>query len=179
MFTLIVGKPDSGKSYLAESLCLKKAQEREKYYIATMIPFGKEGEERVKKHRAMRQGKGFETLEWPRNLEDKITQMDFSKATVLLECMSNLVGNEMYDEGNKDKSIEELTVKIVTSVMKLNQASEDLFVVTNVFALDDATYDDETRKYVKLVENVNEELRKTCDCIYEYKEGVWVNNDCD
>ena len=63
MICMILGTPDSGKSKRAEDLTLKLSGNDKKYYIATMIPFGKEGEERVKKHRNMRAGKGFETIE--------------------------------------------------------------------------------------------------------------------
>ena len=33
------------------------------YYIATMVPYGKETEQKILRHRQMRNGKGFETLE--------------------------------------------------------------------------------------------------------------------
>ncbi len=45
----------------------------------------------------MRQGKGFQTIEQPRNLEDVTKSME-DKCGVLLECMSNLVANEMFTE---------------------------------------------------------------------------------
>ena len=68
-----------------------------------------DGERRVIKHRAQREGKGFITIEHPyalREVPDKIIKITGSdtpagdkriKATVLLECLANLVGNELYD----------------------------------------------------------------------------------
>ena len=58
MMHLVTGASASGKSAYAEDL-LVLAKSAEKYYIATMRPWGAEGAARVKKHRAMREGKGF------------------------------------------------------------------------------------------------------------------------
>lgn len=68
MFVLIIGTPDSGKSERAERLISDLAGDYPKFYIATMIPYGEEGKSRVEKHRAMREGKGFETIECPNNI---------------------------------------------------------------------------------------------------------------
>ena len=62
MMHLVTGASASGKSAYAEDL-LVLAKSAEKYYIATMRPWGAEGAARVKKHRAMREGKGFQTIE--------------------------------------------------------------------------------------------------------------------
>ena len=47
MFALIFGGSGSGKSEYAEKLSCELAQKNEKYYIATMIPYGEEGKKRV------------------------------------------------------------------------------------------------------------------------------------
>ena len=47
------------------------------------------------RHRKMRAGKGFETVECYTGLKN----LDFPEnAVVLLECMSNLAANEMFEE---------------------------------------------------------------------------------
>ena len=56
MIILVIGTPNSGKSEYAENLLLELAGANPKLYMATMIPYGREGEERVKKHRALRAG---------------------------------------------------------------------------------------------------------------------------
>ncbi len=97
MLKLITGPPDSGKSLKAEKLAVQGGR-KNLYYLATMKVMDEEGSDRVKKHRAQREGKGFATIEQP---YDIIKALDVIKApkesTVLLECLSNLVGNELHD----------------------------------------------------------------------------------
>lgn len=95
MLTLVIGKPNSGKSLVAEELAVS-TEGKEKYYLATMAVIDEEGERRVLRHRAQREGKGFITLEIPRNLKLALDRIpDPEESVVLLECVSNLVGNEM------------------------------------------------------------------------------------
>ena len=105
MMHLVTGASASGKSAYAENL-LVPAKSAEKYYIATMRPWGAEGAARVKKHRAMREGKGFQTIEAFHTL-DALRLPE--KGSLMLECMSNLTANEMYQEnGSGDACVQEI-----------------------------------------------------------------------
>ena len=64
--TLVIGAAASGKSAYAESLCL--GHDGLRVYLATMEPFGEEGARRIARHRALREGKGFSTLERTRDV---------------------------------------------------------------------------------------------------------------
>lgn len=108
MITLVLGGSGSGKSAYAEHLLDGKTN---KYYIATMQVYDAEGEKSCKTPETSR-GKGFVTVEQPRD----IGEVDFSKRAqqameppdragqnvterprcAPLECMSNLVANEMF-----------------------------------------------------------------------------------
>lgn len=163
MIILIIGTPGSGKSECAESLITELAGEHPKIYIATMISFGKEGEERIRKHRALREGKGFETIECPVNilsLRDKL--MGIKDSNCLLECMSNLVGNEMHNPDNGKLSEEKLVDYIVDSVKTLCAVNENTVIVSNEFEMLES-FDDETRKYVRISHMVNKKLRNAAD----------------
>ena len=70
MLHLIIGGSGSGKSEYAENqaVLLSKKEDLSLYYIATMKPFGEEGKRRVERHRRLRSGKGFFTIEHYVNL---------------------------------------------------------------------------------------------------------------
>ena len=75
------------------------------------IPMEGETERKIERHRWMRGGKGFRTLEWYTGLSECI-EKEFSgqegaerlsESSILLECMSNLVANEsIWSRGGKD-----------------------------------------------------------------------------
>lgn len=173
MVTLIIGTPDSGKSLLAESIAMEVSGDLARYYIATMVPFGKEGNERVEKHRKMRDGKGFITLEWADNISSHIKDIDFSKATILLECISNLVGNEMHAPDNIYLPNNVLVNKISKDIFCLAEKSKNLILVSNEFPLKDDGYDSDTERYVQLLSDVNEEIKKGADVILIREKGEW------
>lgn len=57
MLAFVAGGAASGKSAWAEALAV--ALGGKKCYLATMEPFGKEAQERIQKHRALRREKDF------------------------------------------------------------------------------------------------------------------------
>ena len=94
MMAVVTGGSGSGKSAFAEDKILSLGQGK-RFYIATMHPYDEESYKRVERHRKMRAGKGFETVECYTGLENLEFPQD---AIVLLECMSNLAANEMFEE---------------------------------------------------------------------------------
>ena len=92
MFTLVIGGAASGKSEYAESRVTDLPGRR--IYLATMRPWDQECRNRIDRHRRLRLGKGFETLERYTDLAGAEIP---AGANVLLECMSNLTANELYD----------------------------------------------------------------------------------
>lgn len=189
MMTLIVGVPDSGKSALAEEKVLEQSGEGKRIYIATMIPFGEEGRQRVIKHQKLREGKGFFTIEAPVNVADSVREVTgLGEATCLLECTSNLVGNVMHEDVPSGKELPEgagvagnhasddyVVERVVSDIKALCDLCKNLVVVTNSFPRDDESYDDDTIRYVRLLDRVNEELVGLSDIVYEYKEGEWTS----
>lgn len=72
MITLITGGSGSGKSAYAEKYICHVSNEKrykEKYYIATMQVFDDEGQRKIDRHRRLRAGKGFITIEQPRDIQ--------------------------------------------------------------------------------------------------------------
>ena len=101
MITFVLGGSGSGKSEFIEGLTMRIKSDK-KFYIATMQPFDEEAYAKIARHREMRATKGFDTIECQTNVS-KVRVPEGS--TVLLECISNLVANEMYsDEGAHERS---------------------------------------------------------------------------
>ena len=89
MLILVTGGAASGKSEHAERLVCEKAQSR--LYLATMQPFGKSAEARIARHRALRAGKGFATVE--RTLDLANFRLSRQYDGILLEDLGNLLAN--------------------------------------------------------------------------------------
>lgn len=108
MLHLIIGGSGSGKSEYAEQCAVEmaktKASSLKLFYVATMYHYPKadgtlddETKMRIKKHQRQRAGKGFETIEQYTDIEEVLS----NNGVYLLECMSNLLANEMYlEQGN-------------------------------------------------------------------------------
>ena len=142
MTVLVLGEPDSGKSRYAEELALGM-QGDGLYYIATMSVVDEESEARVRRHRQMREGKGFVTLEIPYRIDRALKDIEApERAVVLLECVSNLVGNEMYDDPDRayghsalprERWLEDTADAIVSDINKLSDSCMDRVIVANRF----------------------------------------------
>lgn len=172
MFLLVTGGSGSGKSEYAEGRVLEFGIEK-RYYIATMMCFDKESQKRVERHRKMRAGKGFETVERYLNLKElKLpggTQRE--GITVLLECMSNLAANEIFAPGG---SGEQAAREIKTGIDRLIGKCDNLVVVTNELFSDGISYDPKTQKYLQVLGEVNCYMAELADEVVEVVYGIPV-----
>ncbi|MBO4901696.1 MAG: bifunctional adenosylcobinamide kinase/adenosylcobinamide-phosphate guanylyltransferase [Lachnospiraceae bacterium] len=173
MITLIVGEPDSGKSELAEKIALETGDSY-RYYLATMEPVDEPARERIKKHREQRAGKGFITLEIPDKVCTALSSIrDPEHSTVLLECISNLVGNHMHvPDGEKlyQTDFKRFVQEILADILALSRV-RNLILVTNEFA-SDSTFDTETKDYIRLTAAVNNELLHCSDRVYDVRRQM-------
>lgn len=173
MITVVTGTSDSGKSSLAEDLAVHTG-DRYRYYLATMRICDEEGRKRVLKHKRLREGKGFITLELERDIGDAAKLIpDPEQATILLECVANLVGNEMHDDmimPDADSVCTGFADRIFSDIKRLAQNVGNMIIVTNEYAERDNGYDDETRLYVKLLKLVNDRLYEFADEMYDMRK---------
>lgn len=164
MITLITGGSKCGKSSLAERL-LDGFPDGGKYYIATMIPFGDEAEAAVARHRIMRSGKGFETVE----KYTDIHELSFENGCgILLECIGNLCANEMFS----NEEIKNPVTKIVNGIKSISQNSEHLVIVTNEVGCDGYEYTAETQFYIRAMAEINREIALMADNVIECVYGI-------
>ncbi len=186
----MTGGSGSGKSAYAESLL--SSCEGIKYYIATMQIYDAEGEKKVERHRKLRAGKGFLTIESPMNVgkirfacvggseqaqyqqeAERKVQGSPEKKSALLECMSNLTANEMFTKDGM-KSEEEVVEKIVSEIQTLSQKLDNLVIVTNNVFEDGVIYDAGTMEYLRALGRINAVLARLADRVAEVVVGIPV-----
>lgn len=163
MITLIIGGSGSGKSEFSEKLAMECSGK--KYYIATMAAKDEESLKKVQRHRDMRSGKNFETIEAERNL----ALVNIDGGTVLLECISNLVANEVFGEGGGTGNAYKSIIKGINELVK---KAENFIIVSNEIFSDGVIYDEETVKYIALLSKVNDYLSKLADEVIEVVYGI-------
>ena len=157
MFLFITGKQNSGKSEYAEKCACELNINR--FYLATMQVMDDDGIKRVKRHRELRSGKGFITIECPKDIDKLEFEQD---SVVLLECISNLVGNEMF-AGIKPEDISHTVDKVMTEVMALVNKVDDVVVVSSIYDDSEVTLDAQTSSYMEALRIVNDKLTKLAD----------------
>lgn len=171
MLILVTGGSGSGKSAFAEKKILELADGRPLYYIATMKVYGEEGLKKVERHRRLRQGKGFETLEQTRDA-GKGMDLEINSAA-LLESMSNLVANEMFDEEGALPA-DQVTSKICADLEELGSRLGLLVIVTDNVFEDSADYDATTEEYIEALGRVNQFLAGRAAEVWEVVCGIPV-----
>lgn len=167
MLALIIGSSGSGKSAFAENMVMEFG-EYSRAYIATMEIFDEESRRRVDRHRKMRAYKDFRTIESPTHLEDVVIN---SKEVVLLECMSNLVANEIFSPNGRKENVVDI---ICDGVKKINSLAEHMVIVTNDVFADGANYDESTNDYIAKLGEINCRLGAIADEVYEVAAGIPV-----
>ena len=156
MFSIVTGGSASGKSEYAENIVPNTGS---RVYLATMEPFGAEAETRIARHRKLREGKGFETIECPVNIGNCLEAC--RDKHVLLEDLPNLVANEMFS------SHAHSTVGIAEQILDLAHISESLICVTGILTADGRKYDESTMKYLKELAAIERTLAAHADRVIE------------
>ncbi len=150
MIYFISGGVRSGKSNFAEKLALSLKQSR-LIYLATAKEVDDEMEIRIKKHREDRADKQFLTIECEKNLNLIFTEL-VKDDTVLLECLTTLVANEMFDNNLDSTTVEK---KVVDNIFNLHQHVRHVVVVSNDLYGDDLIYSSHIEEYRKILTKIS------------------------
>ena len=162
MLTLITGGSKCGRSALGERLL--DGFTGEKYYIATMQPYGAEAEAAIARHRKMREGKGFLTIEQYTDLGSLTLPQG---CAVLLECTGNLTANEMFLAG-----CEAPAQKITRAITALAETAAALVVIHSEVGSDGITYPPETASYIREMASLGQNLAQIADTVAECVYGI-------
>jgi adenosylcobinamide kinase/adenosylcobinamide-phosphate guanylyltransferase len=139
--TFIIGGARSGKSSFAELKAKEYSRNgNDVLYIATAVVTDESMADRVKKHREQRPA-GWKTLELYSDFHLLPDQREFNDSkVVILDCITTLIGNHMYDSGiNFDEcaaetvnTLEKKISDVILSLIKTcNQYGKSLIVVSN------------------------------------------------
>lgn len=168
MLTVIIGGASSGKSAFAEELSQKYLGK--KIYLATMEAYGEESLLKIKKHQEMRVDKGFHTIEKSRNIHDLDEVTSIKDSLVLLECLGNLLANEMFSSSHPLHCSQKTT----RDLLDLESKCKHLVVVTNQIFLEGTFYDPTTEHYRKELGEINLNLCKNADSVVELVYSIPV-----
>lgn len=144
------------------------------FYIATMLPFDEESKLRVKRHHAMRRKKQFQTLECYTDLKKLFPGKSHKECPcfILLECVSNLVANERYQETGCGEEGQALVDYVVEEVVHCMKRSLHMVIVTNEVSSDGVRYDSETIHYQEVLGAVNQRLAQLSQEVWEIVCGI-------
>lgn len=175
----------------------RETQDAPLWYVATMHPWGADGIARVEHHRAQRANKGFTTVErygdfprlrlpgaalWAQSEgegEDGVQgeggaggKACRKAGTVLLECLGNMVADQMYDDTGAVRPYDFVVSEVLGGLQALCDQAEHVVVVTNEVGADGVDYDEETVSYIRALGEVSARFAKRCDCVVESVVGI-------
>jgi len=163
---LVSGGAASGKSAFAEELITSSGIGR-RVYLATMQVWDTESRRRVERHRAMRAGKGFETVERPLDLAGASLP---AGSAVLLEDLTNLTANEFFSPQGPEGALERLRA----GLRRVSESSGLLVAVTGELFSDGTCYGPETQAYLDCLARLNRAAAAQAVAVYEVVCGLPV-----
>lgn len=193
MVIAVTGGAGSGKSAYAEKCALTltmmkladgirakaSGQRKAPLYLATMRKDGAEADARIRRHREMRKGKGFRTLEKSSDLA-AIPAGELSGRTVLLEDLSNLVANEMFPDEMMgpdfciEDHLQEAEMNVKAGLARVAANCDNLVVVMNEIGSDGRSHDRLTNYYAAMTARMNAYVSALADGVQEVVYGIPV-----
>ena len=167
MLILICGQADSGKSLYAETR-LSEFRSSPKIYAAMSKIVDEEMRERVRKHQAMRSGKGFITVERTQNLG----QLEIpAGSAIMIESLTAWTANEMFTETGV-RAADYVVTKILADLSRVRQRAENVVIVSDDIFSDGAEYDELTEEYVRALASLTVKIAESADEVIEFVSGV-------
>lgn len=170
MTLFLSGGAKSGKSSLAQELAVKLAGDGKRYYVATLIPSGKEDQERIRLHLEDRDGMGFETVECFCDAMDCLAIAD-ADATFLVDSVTSLLQNALFP-------VEKGYTMDLTGAQRCGESllrfadcvRNAVFVSDNIYC-DASFYSETTESYRRCLASIDRQLAARCDAVIEVVSG--------
>ncbi len=171
MFIFVSGTVRSGKSEWAERAAMALSPGGPRVYLATARVLDDEMLRRVELHQTARQGRGFSTLERPRDLEGILSSLS-RDATVLLECLGNWTANELFGEDGGIEDVEGTIKKIHRAALMLRDRTAHLLIVSNDAFCDGIRHDVGTDAFLRVLGALHVLLAREADAAVECAFGL-------
>lgn len=173
MIVFITGGAKNGKSSFAQDLAVELAQGGKHYYLATMIPCDEEDQDRIRHHIADRDGLGFETLEWGRDIAGCLEKAD-KNSTFLLDSVTALLLNELYPDPATWKLDPAAPDRCQAGLETLCSQVKNIVLVSDYIYSDAMIYDTETEVYRKGLAQLDRFLASIADTVIEVSAGSHI-----
>ena len=167
MITYIYGGVSSGKSEYAEELI--SGEFNKKIYLATMENAGEHAGKRVEKHLLQREGKGFFTIEEPRHIKDLNIDEDDN---ILLEDLTNLLSNNLFNEDGLKNNFKEITEKIFSDIITLKDKCNSVFIVGNDIFSTERNQSRELDIFIDCLYSLHKQIIEAADRVIEVVYGL-------
>ena len=167
MITYIYGGVSSGKSEYAEELISREFNK--KIYLATMENTGEYAGKRVEKHLLQREGKGFFTIEEPRHIKDLNIDEDDN---ILLEDLTNLLSNNLFNEDGLKNNFKEITEKIFSDIITLKDKCNSVFIVGNDIFSTERNQSRELDIFIDCLYSLHKQIIEAADRVIEVVYGL-------
>jgi adenosylcobinamide kinase/adenosylcobinamide-phosphate guanylyltransferase len=167
--TLILGGARSGKSYFAQELA--KKGNRKVLFVATAEPLDDEMRVRIEEHRKNRPVK-WKTLEVTKNLGMKIKECTKGDEIIIIDCITLLISNLLYDEPNYPVAEKRVLKEINALLECINTLDAHFIIVSNEVGLGLVPDNKLGRIYRDMLGKSNQLLASQSGIVYFMVAGI-------
>lgn len=173
MTYFISGGAKCGKSSLAQDLSVALSKGGKHYYVATLIPSGREDDDRIKKHLADREGMDFETVECFRNIMECLKTAD-KNGVFLVDSVTSLIQNSLFPvEKNYEMDLAG-TNRCADELIEFAKTVRHAVFVSDYIYSDAERYSESTEIYRKCLADIDRRLAAVCDAVIEVSAGQLI-----
>ncbi len=170
-FTLVTGGSRSGKSAFAQKLA--EDIDAPRLFLATCPRLDPEMDERIRRHCREREGHGWQTMEEPLRIIERLEQMP-AGSTVLIDCLTLWVSNLMHEAEQAGGAVSE--EQIASLAAQLGAAARRhqgrVLAVTNEVGLGIVPDNAAARRFRDLAGRCNQATAALADEVYLVCSGI-------
>ena len=185
----VTGGAKSGKSKFAEEMLLKLNNGKQKnIYLATSLIFDEEMKEKIRLHKKRRKNDWF-TVETYKNFENELNNFfennDKTKNNMLVDCLTNMITNIIFENKNIDwdnfekkmyiQTLEKLNKNVENSVNKLLNVTnefENVIIVSNELGMGLVPSYPLGRYFREIAGKMNQIVAEKSDEVYFVVSGI-------